>query len=209
MTQPNTKSPYRATPQGEGRHCWITKPDTKYQTDGVYHTQLGLDGDVAQKFKAEIDAECELGFTKETEELSVGEKKKWSVYRPYIIDETEDGTPTGRIWFLFRQNAVITVEGAKKQIEIGVYDSKDKPLVGVPVYSGSVLKVRFKPRSNRIVSNKQAGVRLDFLKVQVIELKTRDQSKGGFGEVEGGYVGDAAEMEPTGFGSTGSATGDF
>jgi hypothetical protein len=202
------KVAYKPTPAGEGRYCWINKPDTKFNEQGVYKTELGLTGEIAQQFKAEIDAVCEAAFEEETREVLAKDKKKWGIYRPYQEEEDAAGNKTGKIWFSFRQNAVIMVEGEPKEIKIGIYDAEDKK-VTVPVFSGSTLRVMYKPRNVKVASQKLAGARLDFLKVQVVKLADRDQS-GGFGEVEGGYVQDVTDKDPGSFeGGGGGKAGDF
>lgn len=192
MSQPAARVPYRATPTGICRHTWINKPDTKYKEDGEYKTELCFEGKEAAALKAEIDAAANAAFELETEQVPAKDKKKWSVYVPYEEEEDDKGNKTGRLWVTFRQNAVILVEGERKEIKIAVYDANDKP-THAQVFSGSTLRVMYKPRSIKVVSSKQAGVRLDFLKVQAIKLADRQQGDGGFGSVEGGYVDDHAE----------------
>ena len=76
---------YQPSPIGIARHSWINKPDTKFNTEGLYHTGLIMgDGVVstveeAQAFKALIDADVEVAyadeFAKLTEKMKPGERK--------------------------------------------------------------------------------------------------------------------------------------
>lgn len=203
MASPSS-NPYRISPIGLGRYTWINKPDTKFNADGLYKTDLILDGEEAAKFKALIDAQCEAALVSETEDMTPGERKKWAVYLPYEVEEDDDGNPTGRIIFQFRQNAVIHLkDGTTKEIRIAIFDAADKA-VDVPVFGGSKLRVLYRARPIKIASLKKAGVRLDFLKVQVIALAERSQESG-FGAVEGGYVAEEEEETTGGFGAQDSA----
>lgn len=178
---------FQVTPIGEFLHPWLNSPDTKYNEDGLFHTDLILGGQEAQDLKAIIDAAAQAAYDELTDDLKPADKKKWGLYVPYEIDEDDEGNETGYIRFSFKQNAKITNRktGETKDVKIAIHDSKDQE-TKVAVYSGSEGRIMFSMRPIKMTSAKEAGIRLDFAKVQVTKLK--QGSGGGFGEVEGGFV---------------------
>jgi hypothetical protein len=210
---------YKPSPIGESLHAWITKPDTKYNSEGVFKTGLLLEGEAAETFKADIKAKSDEAFERliaekiENKQLKPADAKKWSVYYPFE-EETDDenGNPTGRVLFNFKQNAKIRLrDGETKAVVIGIRDSKDKPVKkNVAIFDGSKLRVMYKPRDIVMTGVKQIGVRLDFSMVQIIELAKSGAGGGGFGSFggEGGFVADEAG-EGTGTNDKGSEDAEY
>lgn len=203
---PKPKVPYKPSPAGPAVYPWINKADTKYNTDGVYKVGILAEGPEALAYKEYLDHEAERAFAEETEDMAPAERKKWRIYVPYEVEENEDGTPTGRIQFNFKQNAVINVEGVAKPIQIAIFDASDKE-VHTKIFGGSVLRVMARPRNTKIAASKQAGVKLDFLKVQIVKLAEYKQESG-FGAVEGGYVADPDEEKAHDFEGSDEAPAD-
>jgi len=189
---PSNKSPYRIGPEGTARYPWVNKADTKFNDDGIFKTDVIVAGEAAKKEVERLDALAAAALEEETEGLSPAERKKWSVYVPYTVEEDEDGNPTGRVIFHYKQNAIIRVEGVAKPIKIAIFNAADEPKE-IPVWSGDTIRVMAKTRNIKLASQKKAGVRLDFLKVQVLKKADRDAAQGGFGSVEGGYMGEEAD----------------
>ena len=191
---------YHISPEGITRHPWLNKPDTKYNDDGQFKTDLLISGEPANVLAAKIEAAAQTAFDIHVEKLTTAERKKWSRYVPFEREEDDEGNPTGVVAFKFKQNAVIKLrDGDTKNITIELRDSQDN-VTSVPVFAGSKVRIMFSMRPIAMTSAKEAGVRLDFYKVQIIELPRRDR---GFGAVDGGYVDDQDE-EPDlkgGFGS--------
>lgn len=183
---------YRQSPIGIARYCWVNKPDVKFNADGVYKTDLVLEGEEAEAFRAELEAASQEAFEEITGEMPAGVRKKWSVYFPFVVEEDEDnGNPTGRIIFRFKQNAKIRLkDGEVKHVKIGLRDSRNK-VITTNVFGGSTIRVLFATRPIKLETAKQAGVKLDFSMVQLI--KASESSGGGFDEVEGGYVDDGED----------------
>lgn len=179
---------FKVSPIGEFLYPWVNKPDTKFNEEGVYSVDLALSGRAAEELKAMIDGAAEEAFEAETDKMTPAQKKAYSKYVPYEDEEDDEGTATGRTIFHFKQNAKIkTKDGDIKEIKIEVRDSKDKP-VNVAVYGGSEGRIMFTTRNIKMTSTKQAGVRLDFSKVQITKLQKA--SGGGFGAVDGGFTAD-------------------
>lgn len=211
------KKTFYTSPVGVALYPWINKPDTKYNPEGLFKVKLAVGGDEANTLKAQID-----GFVDEAyEEYAKGDEKRpawtpkdrkaWGKQYPYEEETDEEGAPTGRILFTFKQNATIHLkDGTTKDVTIGIRDSEDKAL-DVAIFGGSKLRVMFSPRQSVLQTSKKVGVRLDFALVQVIELAKGSGSSLGFGAYEGGYVGgehDGPNYGDTGEGSPAPASGD-
>lgn len=204
-----SKTTFYTSPFGEAIHPWINKPDTKFNEDGLFKLGLRLSGPEADKLKTAIDAAAEAAFDEMTAEMTPGERKKFSVYRPYAEVEDDNGNPTGEIEFDFKQNAKIRLkDGTVKAIKIGIQDSRGKD-VSVQVWGGSILRVMYSMRPIKMAGLKQIGVRLDFSMVQVKKLGSGNSSRG-FGAVEDGWTADdeMAESESKGSNETSSAAVD-
>jgi hypothetical protein len=218
---------YRPSPIGIARYAWVNKPDTKYNAEGLYHVDEVLDlvndipglttAEENRKYKAEIDAEVDAAFDREAKKLT--EKARtlkaaevllqgWTKYYPYIEEKDEEnGNPTGRIIFMFKQNAKIPQpDGSKKVFKLGIRDSANKA-IDTPVYGGATIRVLFKPRDVKIQGTKQLGSRLDFSMVQLI--KAAKSSGGGFDEVDGGYVGEEDNGNSSGPGEAPKPGADY
>jgi hypothetical protein len=162
------------SPFGPLIHPWLTKADTKFNADGLFHTELHADGTDAESLKKRVTEAAQAAFDEETAKMKPGEAKKWSLYVPFEdLTDDETGEPNGTTKFDFKQN-----------------DSQDKPVTGVVIYSGSIGRIMFSMRKIVMTSSKQIGVRLDFSKVQIKELKT---GGGGFGAIDDGYVGGGSQ----------------
>lgn len=194
---------FHISPAGVLIHPWLNKPDTKFNEDGLFHTDLRLSGEAAQKLAEKIEAASLKALQEHTQEMKPGEAKKWKLYVPFEKEEDDEtGEPTGDIVFNFKQNAKIKSKkepSGFKDVKIELRDSKDN-VIDVAVWDGSEGRIMFSMRPITMVSSKEVGVRLDFAKVQVTKLKQGSGGGGrGFGEVEGGYEADAGDQ---GFGSS-------
>jgi hypothetical protein len=189
------KKHYRTSPIGIARHAHVNKPDTKFNKDGLWHIKLVFEGEQAVAFQAELDRLAEEGFAEVMEEkgLKPVEAKKWSQHLPYVVEEDDEGRPTGRLIVHFKQNAKIPLpDGEFKAFKMGIRDSKDNE-TNADVWGGDKVRVKYAPRSIPINTDKKVTLRLDFCLTQLVD-KAKKQG-GGFDEVEGGYVDDTAAPE--------------
>lgn len=202
------------TALGVSEHPWINKADTKYQADGVFKNTVIFDHSLATTMNliAMIDehaAEVKARLIDDNEGLSAGEKKKWKLYVPYVIEEDDEGNPTGRVKVQFKRNRVIRLQGGEtKELSVSVYDSKGNviPGDGLPaIYGGTTLKTLFSFRDVKVPGTKQVGVKLDFAAVKIGKLAKsgaggRDPfSKGGDdGSDDDGYVFEPGAKRPAG-----------
>lgn len=188
---------------GEYVHPWLNKPDTKFNADGLYHTDFDASGPEAEAEAERIEAAAKAHLQKyvQDQKFTPGVAKKWSVYLPFERLEDDEGNPTGVIRFSFKQNAKIKsakAPGGVKEVKIELRDSQDQPMDDA-VWNGSEGRVMYSMRGIEMVSSQKAGVRLDLAKAQITKLAS-GSSGGGFGSVEGGFVssGKAADPEPDG-----------
>ncbi|MCW2317104.1 hypothetical protein M2322_002658 [Rhodoblastus acidophilus] len=182
---------FKLSPFGTFEHPWVNKPDTKFNSEGVFKTGHIVGGPEAIAHKELIDAEAQAAFDRfmesdEGKKLTPKQRKEWSVYVPYEEETDDNDNPTGYIKFDYKQNSKIKLKsGEVKDIKIGIKDSKSKDM-HAPVWSGSEGRVMFSFRDIPMKSLKQVGVRMDFAAIQVTKLK--QGGAGEFGEVEGGYT---------------------
>ena len=160
---------------GLSRHSWIDRPDTKYNTDGLFKTKLV--GDLAdpkvQAFKAKVDVAAQAAFDEELKDLSPGQRKKWSLYLPYTLEEDEEGNETGRIVFEFKRNALVTnrVTGQSTSRVIAVFDSRNSIARPTPVVPhNSLIRVAATSRAIKLSYISKSGVWLDFFAVKVLKM---------------------------------------
>jgi len=178
---------------GEFLHPWVNKPDTKFNAEGLFTVTLILEGKDAESLKAKIDGAVLQAHNEHVDDMKPAIAKQWEQYKPYRPELDDDGEPTGRTLFDFKQNAKIKLkDGTTKDIQIEIRDAADK-VIRKAVYSGSEGRVLFSMRSIVMTSSKQVGVRLDFAKVQVTKLVQGGGGRG-FGAVDGGYVADGEEQ---------------
>lgn len=159
MAKPNFVSP-----KGTAAYAWLTKPDTKFNPDGVFKTSLVVSAKEAQPFIEAI---------KEAYVEELGTKKMAKANLSH--DVNEDGTVT----FKF-----------KSKTKPKLFDSKGKPITGdINVGNGSTIKVAggFGPYDK----GANTGCTLYLNSVQVIDLVEWTGSSA-FGEEEGGFVAEGA-----------------
>lgn len=192
-TDTRKKTVYEFSPLGEAQvGTWINKADTKYNELGLFQLPMVVEGPDALRWKELIDTAAQAYFDEQTAEMKPPEAKKFSLYVPYEEVEDDDGNKTGAIKFDLKQNATIRLKsGEEKKVEIAIKDSKNKDLVGKPIFPGTILRAMYSFRGIKVASSKQIGIRMDFAAVQVFKLgEGRGKGFGNFGELEGGYSGD-------------------
>ena len=190
------------SPKGIASYPYLTKPDTKFNTEGEYKVSLLVSGDDASKAIDFLTKQHKAAVSKAQKE-NAGKRVKESEL-PFI--ENDDGTVT----FKFKMKAKVTPKkGDPFEQKPALFDAKGKPLTGEPkVGGGSVIKVSYEvePYYTAIAG---AGVSLRLKAVQIIELK--EYSGGGnaesygFGEEEG-FEADEDDTPP--FDTSDSTTAD-
>lgn len=204
------------TPAGLSKHTWVDRPDTKFDTDGLFKTKLvgDLSNPKIVALRAKIDAAAQAAFDEELKDLTPGQRKKWQVYLPYTLEEDEEGNETGRIVFEFKRNAKVTIRktGEVKELSVAVYDSAGNAVKPAPaIYGGSTIKVMGSFRPIKISATQKAGVRMDFFAVKVLKMS---QGAGGnpFSndeEIEDGWTSNATENSTSAGSEPADIGGDY
>lgn len=174
------------TPVGTLGYPRLVEPDTKFNPEGEFRTNLSLD--TPDKLKAFIDKQLDESVKSATE--SEGKKVK-RADPPYKVDDD------GIIQFKFKLKHNVTYNGKSWQNKVALFDAKGTPLSNVSIGGGSQAKVAFEvvPYYTATVG---AGVSLRLKAAQIIDLVEYNGSatadKFGF-EEEDGF--DATDVETT------------
>ncbi len=198
------KNVYKDSPFLLAIYPHVNKPDDKFnKVNPPYH--VTGEGDVAdagvlplkERIDAAVDAAFEAFFeTGQGKSIPKPKRKDWGKYYPYEEVCDDEGNPTGKIRFDFKQNSVIKTADGEKTVEIGLYDANGDEMDPAKdfVRNGATVRVRFAIRAITLKTNEKVGVKLDFSMVQVKEQPAR--TGGGFGKVDGGYTKGSASGAP-------------
>lgn len=196
----------KTSPKGVAIYPRLTTPDTKFDPDGVYKTQLALDKGVEEneKFIASIQEAYDAYIAEVTKE-NKGKAPRTNP-PPYDDEVDEAGNPTGRYLVTFKAKASGTSRktGKRWQRTIPQFDATGSSC-NVDVWGGSTIKVAYELKGYKGGSN--YGVKLYLEGVQIIDLvngSNRSASSFGFGSEEGFTADDyeADEDIDEGAGST-------
>ena len=155
------------SPPGEAVWPKLSKPETKFNPEGVYETKLRLDAVEGGKFNQVLEEHHADWLQKCSEERGRSVKAA-----PLPVTKTEeDGVETGEYEFKFKLNAVAGKEGNKWEQRPALFDSKGKPIDPdtVQVGSGSKITISFEV-APYFVPALGAGLSLRMKAVQVIDL---------------------------------------
>ena len=200
------------TPKGIAKYPWLSRPDTQFNTDGVYKVNLLIPAAEAVGLCAVLDkaADDALASAKSQAKTPLQAKSmlRAAPYGPALDDAGED---TGNIAFKFKMNARVTFsDGKTRDMKPAIFDAKSKdPLEVCPnVYGGSILRVNFCPAPYYAASSKTAGVSLRMNAVQIVELVTGGGGSAtgfGFAEEADGFDGTAGQSSGGAGASEGSS----
>ena len=164
------------TPVGELVYPWLSKPDTRYDPEGVYQTKLLLPFEMAQDLIAKLE-KIRNDF------IHTLDTAKQNTYRPADVYEDElddDGNPTGNVLFRFKLKAKVTPrDGDPFEQAPVLVNAEDGSAIEQPIYGGTMAKLKAQVVPYALASAKTVGVTLRFRSVQVHELVTAEGSGGG------------------------------
>jgi hypothetical protein len=176
------------TPVGVSQYAWLTSPDTRFDSDGHYKTNLILGADEAKSLMKSIDDEMKESLAL-AKEKAKGKKVKEG-NPPYEMETDDDGQETGNVIFKFKTKAqIISKDGKVIPNRVALFDSKGKPMTDVNVWSGSEMKVSAE-LIKYYTAIAGAGVSLRLRAVQITKLVEggNGNAKGyGFDDVKDGY----------------------
>jgi hypothetical protein len=171
------------TPKGRANYTWLSRPDTKFDADGVYTVTVCLDKDEAKPL-------CKV-LKKEYDAAQKPKKKKGNP--PYKENEN------GEIEIKLKQKAIIRNKaGEEFKKTVAILDAKKKP-IKADVGNGSTVKAAF---SIRPYDYNGCGLSLDLIAVQVIDLVEYDGNQEfGFDEEDGfeGTIDNSPQQAETPF----------
>jgi hypothetical protein len=157
------------TPLGRARYAWLTTPDTAFDKDGVYQTQLIIDAN---------DAAGMMTLLEEASQQFHGNAP--NVRLPIVTD-----SDTGDVIFKL-----------KSQYKPKFYDSQGNVIIdsqvpalfgGSRIRIGGVITGYDSPKTGK-------GITMNINKVQIVEANTSiGDDDGGFDAIEGGYVAGGEE----------------
>jgi hypothetical protein len=176
----------KVTPKGTARYCFIQEPQTNFDPDGVYSTQLLVEASEAQELMEYMDEQLEKAKEMALKKAKPNKKASITAYQCYEEDYTDDGDPTGDIVFKFKLKATRkNKDGSMSRRSVRIVDAmRNKWDEDIIVGQDSTIKVAFIPRPYYSPSTNTYGVACYLNAVQVLELV-----EGGGGdpfEVEGG-----------------------
>lgn len=188
------------TPRGISIYPKLTRPDVKFKPEGEFTCRLALEAKEAAALIARIKPLYEAGYTDELGKLKAKTIKKAD--KPWKDEVDEEGNPTGKIVFNFKQRAKFKAKDGKEiNIKIAVFDAKGQPLlpeVADKIGSGSVLKISFEVRPFCTPAIGY-GITLSLKAAQVIELVEYggggNATSYGFEQEEDGFDGTPAHEE--------------
>ena len=172
------------TPTGVANYPYISKPDTQFDTEGVYKVTLAVPEDEAKPVIDLINAELLAGI-KALKESKPKTKFK-NAPLPYAKELDDDGNETGNVLIKFKSKAAY---------KPSVFDAKNNPMVNHNIWGGSEIKVNGAIAFYSSPSIGQ-GVTLRLRAVQVIQYVEGSDGAGKFNfEEEDGYVATSSSEE--------------
>jgi|TARA_S200000501_G_scaffold319719_1_gene314137 hypothetical protein len=196
------------SPVGVSQYAWLTQPDTRFDNDGHYKTNLIIKAEDAKSLIKTIDDEMKESFTLAKEKAKGKKVKEGNT--PYEMETDDDGQETGNVIFKFKTKAqIISKDGKVIPNRVAIFDSKGKPMTDVNVWSGSEMKCSAE-LIKYYTAIAGAGVSLRLRAVQITKLVEggAGNAKGyGFDDVKDGYefeekadvVQEEAEKQETDF----------
>jgi hypothetical protein len=181
----------------------LNKPDTKFNTEGVYRVKLNLPADEAAELVEKIDAAMEHAYEEAVNAAETPGKAKRVKRADAPYQEDEDGS----INFNFKLTAsgISKKDGTPWEMKPAIFDARGQviPHNTVRIGGGSLIRVSFE-MNEFYTALVGAGVSLRLRGVQVIELVEwgGNAESHGFGDEEEGFsyvqtepVGNTAERE--------------
>lgn len=183
------------SPVGSAVYPHLVRPDTKFDSDGVFRVTLALDAGAAKPFIAQLEAARDR-FTATFAKDEPVKAKKASIADVYEDELDESGEETGRVLIKAKQKAKVTVGDKVYEKSVKLFDSQNQIITPDSMWSGTKLKLAGVLVPYYMASSKEIGVSLRLAAAQVIELVQGDGGSGesfGFGSEDGGYVAETFE----------------
>lgn len=203
MTQ-KKKAPQFATPQGVAAYAYLQRPDTKFNPDGEFKTNLILEAEDLEapiQHKSEeyngrslrdiLDEMAEEAYQDALSNVKPQVRKLVTKVEPYAPEYDDEGNETGRYVLKFK----LKHKGKSGDREFTqrpmIVDAHKKP-TKAEVYGGSIIRCSFSPIPFYVAGTKMAGVTLRLKAVQVIQLESGGGGATAMFEEEDGFTDDGS-----------------
>jgi hypothetical protein len=220
MAEQKTRNPRFVTPKGELVYPYLTEPDTKFNANGDYKSEIKLPenaemidskgknrGKIVDFLNQSIDDAVE----KFGEEHN-GKKKKGKTIEVTEADDPPLYIDDGTLFVKFKLKAYVEPQNGESFTQAPVlFDSKGKKAnLKQNPWNGTIAKINFEVVPYYNAKDAQAGITLRLKAAQIIDPVFGGSANGedfGFGEEEGGFEAgdepDAPEGNDEGFSDEG------
>jgi hypothetical protein len=175
--------------RGTARYPWFNKPDTKFNSAGLYKANIEIDAETA----APLIAQFEAMRAEEAKQYAIAKKGKKAKIEdlPLFAQLDEEGNETG----MYELKVKMTASGISKKTnkpwsrKLPLFDGAGKP-TNAAVGGGSEVIVSISPKGWTNAKG-ECSVTCYLEAVQVLQLVTGGQasaSRFGFGAVDGAFV---------------------
>ena len=185
--------------KGKAMWCKLLEPDTKFNPDGDYSTDILLSEADAAPICEKLDNAIQVAFDNAIKD-SPKLKNVLSTSSPYqTVYDNETGDPTGEIKFKAKLKAVWRArDGRFGEQRPVVVDSKLNPIdKHIAIGNGSDINVNVEVVPYVMQSTKSVGASLRLKGIQVVNLVEYGNNASMFGEVDGGFEAPPAPENDT------------
>ena len=187
--------------KGKAMWCKVLEPDTKFNPDGDYSTDILIQEATAAPICEKLDDIVQKAFDQAIKD-SPKLKNVLSTSPAYqTVYDNETGDPTGEIKFKAKLKAIWRArDGRFGEQRPVVVDSKLNPIAKhIAIGNGSDINVNVEVVPYVMQSTKAVGVSLRLKGIQVVNLVEYGNGTSMFGEVEGGFEAPDAPEESVPF----------
>lgn len=185
MANAKIKLPKFITPLATAIYPHLTRPDVKFDPDGVYKCDIKLPREEAQPLIDQLEAIRDKFWD---EQLDPKAKRQFSKESVYTDDLDDNGNETGLVIFRTKMKAKVTSKDGKVyESSPRLFDAKNNRITPESVYGGSRVRVAGEVKPYKMDSTKKVGVSLRLKDVQIVELVEGNGGASPFGETDG-YV---------------------
>lgn len=192
----------------------LNAPDTKFNAEGEFSAKLAMDGSAPETkaFIAMLSAVRDAEFERFKSENP--KHKKATVADFWREEVDDDGEETGRVTFNFKMRHKVTAKATGKVYTLKpiILNARKEILNRPPnIGGGSTLKVSFETFPYFNAKDKEFGMSLRMIAVQIIKLVEfggAASALAGFEEEDGDDVGDADFGEGEGEGDDGAGAAE-
>lgn len=179
------------TPVGVAVYPHLVRPDTKFDSDGVYTVQLAIEakeavGIIDQLQNARDKFAAEFADESPKNKAKIAKARIADVFDDEVDDE---GELTGRVLIRAKQKAIIRGRDGEEYVKtVKLFDAQNNRITPSSVWGGSRLILAGVLIPYYMASTKEVGVSLRLGAAQILELVEGDGGNAesfGFGEQEG------------------------